>query len=103
MSKALIKLKSKQEALEKREKAMKEKLKKDKKRLQARIQKVESAEKRRERKRDTRKKILIGAWVLAQIESDRKINLDGEKALMKELEKFLTRKIDLEIFGMETK
>ena len=31
MSKALIKLKSKQEALEKREKAMKEKLKKDKK------------------------------------------------------------------------
>jgi len=41
-------------------------LKKKQAQLQARIQKMEASEKTRERKRETRRKILIGAYFLKQ-------------------------------------
>ena len=48
-----------------------------------------------ERKRDTRRKILAGSWVLSRAENDQ----DAGKASRKGLDEFLERERDRELFG----
>lgn len=65
--------------------------------LKAQIQQAKAAERTLEKKRDTRRKILIGAAVLARVqngqwpESDLKMMMDG----------FLTRPHERELFGLD--
>ena len=53
----------------------------------------------KERKRDTRRKILAGSWVLAVAEKDQATGL----RLRKGLDEFLERDQDLELFGLSLK
>ncbi len=64
--------------------------------LRAQIQQAKAAERTLEKKRDTRRKILVGAAVMARVEngewpkSDLKMMMDG----------FLTRPNERELFGL---
>jgi hypothetical protein len=66
--------------------------------LKAQIQLAKAAERTLEKKKDTRRKILIGAAVLAKVEAgmwpqqDLKVMMDG----------FLTRPHERELFGLDT-
>ncbi len=73
-----------------------EKLKKQREVINNRIQKMEAMEKNRERKRDTRKKILIGSYHLDQAKKS-----DTMDALNKIMDKFLKRNSDRELFDLE--
>jgi len=72
-----------------------EKLKAQREQLAARIQKLEAAEKTREKKRDTRRKILVGAYYLDKLKEE-----GGLEGLAQELDGFLTRKTDRELFDL---
>lgn len=71
-------------------------LKKKKEQLNARIQKLESLQKSRERKRDTRRKILIGAYFI-----DKATEEDSLDTLFKQLDGYLKRNSDRELFHLE--
>jgi len=51
---------------------------------------------RRERKEDTRRKILAGAWVLSQVERGEL----SRESLQRSLDRFLTRADDRALFGL---
>lgn len=71
-------------------------LKKKKEQLNARIHKLESLQKARERKRNTRRKILIGAYFIE------KANEEGSlDALYQQMDGFLKRNSDRELFGLD--
>ena len=72
-----------------------EKLKRQKEILDARIQQAESRFKVKERKEDTRRKILIGAFMIEQLKKEEKFD-----SMIKELDGFLTRNSDRKLFGM---
>jgi oligoendopeptidase F len=70
-------------------------LKKKQEQLKARIQKVESLEKSRERKRDTRRKILVGSYFID------KANEEGSLgSLYQQMESYLKRNSDRELFQL---
>lgn len=72
-------------------------LKKKQEQLRAQIQKLESLEKSRERKRDARRKILIGAYFLD------KANQEGSLSLLyQRLDSYLKRDADRELFQLTT-
>lgn len=71
-------------------------LKKKKEQLNARIQKLESLEKSRERKRDTRRKILIGAYFIDKSSEEGNLN-----SLFQQLDGYLKRNSDRELFHLE--
>ena len=73
-----------------------EKLKKQKDVISARIQKMEAMEKHRERKRDTRRKILVGSYYLDKAKKDG--TFKETKSIM---DKYLKRKSDRELFDLE--
>ena len=73
-----------------------EKLKKQKEILDARIQQAESRFKVKERKEDTRRKILIGAFMMEKLKKEEKFD-----AMIDELNGFLTRTSDRKLFGMD--
>jgi len=72
-----------------------EQLKKKREELNARIQKLEASEKARDRKKDTRRKILIGSYYLEEARKNSK--MDEIKHLM---DGFLTRDSDRIIFDL---
>ena len=72
-----------------------QKLKKQKEILDARIQQAESRFKVKERKEDTRRKILIGAFMMEKLKKEEKFD-----SMVKELDGFLTRNTDRILFGM---
>lgn len=72
-----------------------QKLKKQKEILDARIQQAESRFKVKERKEDTRRKILIGAFMMEKLKKEEKFD-----SMIKELDGFLTRNSDRKLFGM---
>lgn len=73
-----------------------EQLKKQQAALKARIQKVEAQTRDAEHKKDTRRKILLGAYYLDQAPSDGKI------AHFKELlDPYLTRNSDRALFNLD--
>jgi len=72
-----------------------EKLKKQKEILDARIQQAESRFKVKERKEDTRRKILIGAFMMEKLKKEEKFD-----SMINELDGFLTRNSDRKLFGL---
>lgn len=73
-----------------------ETLKQKKEQLNARIQKLEALQKARERKRDTRRKILIGAYFIEKATKEGSLN-----ALYQQLDGYLKRNSDRELFGLK--
>ena len=70
-------------------------LKKKKEQLNAQIQKLENLEKSRDRKRDTRRKILIGSYFID------KANQEGALFdLYKQMDKYIKRNADRELFQL---
>ena len=100
MSKAMDKLKAKKERLKELEKSMREKITLQKKRLKAQMQKAQAVECSRGRKLDTRKKILIGAWVLNQLDKEIPVSVSNFTDLEGVLDGFLDKKRDRELFGL---
>lgn len=74
-----------------------QKLKQQQEQLNARIKKIEQQEKDRQRKIDTRKKILIGAMVLDKMS---KSEMSNQKVLH-ELDGYLTAERDRKLFGLD--
>jgi len=75
-----------------------ERLKEQRKKLEARIQAAEAREKNSDRKKDTRRKILIGAYYLEQAKE--KNQFDDIKKVM---DKYLTRNSDRSLFDLPNK
>ena len=73
-----------------------EKLKKKQEVLKARIQLIENREKAKERKLDTRKKILVGSYFIEKYMEDRK-----ESELIKIMDQYLTRQSDRKVFDLD--
>ena len=73
-----------------------ETLKRKQDQLKAQIQALESAEKTREKKRDTRRKILIGAYYLDKAQSENKWD-----EMVKIMDHYLTRNSDRTLFDLE--
>jgi hypothetical protein len=73
-----------------------EKLKAQKKNLEARIRQEQNRERVNERKADTRRKILAGAWVMDEIAK----RSEFKEFVYKHLETFLTRPDDRALFGL---
>lgn len=71
-------------------------LKKKQAQIKAQIQSIEAAEKARERKRDTRRKILIGAYTLEQAKK-----AGSEDTLYQTMAAYLTRETDKALFVAE--
>ena len=65
--------------------------------LKAQIQQAKSAERTLEKKRDTRRKILIGAAVMARVDSGRWPEAD----LLEMMDGFLTRQNERDLFGLD--
>jgi len=72
------------------------KLEKQMKQLQQRIASEKAKVKAKERKDDTRRKILVGAYFMEKYEN----NMDE---LVKMIDSFLTRVKDRELFGLEAR
>jgi len=72
-----------------------EKLKEQQKKLAAKIQLAEARTKTAERKKDTRRKILIGSYYLEKAISEKKMD-----DLTKLMDKFLVRNGDRVLFGL---
>lgn len=68
-------------------------LKKKQAQLKAQIQNLEAAEKAKEKKRDTRRKILIGAYYIDKAKEDGSLN-----ELYKKLDGYLIRESDRKLF-----
>ena len=73
-----------------------EKLKHQKKILEARIHQVEARGKMQLRKEDTRRKILMGAFMMEKLKTE-----GGLDALYLEMDGFLTRNSDRKLFGLK--
>ena len=67
--------------------------------LNAGIRCVRSRIPARERKRDTRRKILVGAMVLKQVDQ----NPEGQKLMLQDLDEFLEHPSDCDLFDLPTK
>lgn len=72
-----------------------DRLKRQKEILEAKIQKAESIHKQKEKKEDTRRKILLGAYFLDKLRNDGTLD-----TIKKELDSFLTRNSDRKLFGL---
>ena len=70
-------------------------LKKKQEQLKAHSQNLEAAEKYREKKRDTRRKILVGAYYL-----DKAITDDRFDEITRLMDGYLTRQSDRELFDL---
>lgn len=75
-----------------------DKLKEQRDKLNARIQAAEAREKSGERKRNTRRKVLVGAYIL-----DKAAKENGMEALTRQLDGYLTRNSDRALFGLAEK
>lgn len=70
-----------------------EKMKLQREQLNARIQKIEAAEKSKEKKMDTRRKILIGAYMLDKTKKE-----GTKETLYQSMQEYLTRETDKKLF-----
>lgn len=73
-----------------------QKLEQRKNALERRLQIAHTRLKNEERKKDTRRKILVGAMLLAKAEAD----MEVQSALTRQLNDYLTAKRDRELFGL---
>lgn len=73
-----------------------EQLLKKKQELDSMIQQIKAKETANERKKDTRRKILLGSMVMKRMSLDS----DYERLMIKELDKFLTTGSDRDLFNL---
>lgn len=73
-----------------------EKLEQQKNALERRLQMARTRLKNEERKKETRRKILVGAMLLTKAEED----LETRSALTRQLDSYLTAPRDRELFGL---
>ncbi len=73
-----------------------EKLEAKKQQIDAQIDKLKALNSEEKRKLDTRKKILLGSWVLNQIDNGE----IAEEEVMAKMDKYLTRNIDRRVFDL---
>ena len=73
-----------------------DKLQQKKKQLDAQIQKLHAAEKARQRKQETRRKFLVGAYYLQKARDEETMEI-----LTKQMDSYLTRKIDRVLFDLK--
>lgn len=73
-----------------------EELTKRRDQITAQIQALKAREQAEERKRDTRRKILIGAAVLERVKSGKW----PEERLLAMMDEFLTKELDRQLFGL---
>ena len=73
-------------------------LKKKQAQLDAQVQALEAAEKTRDRKRETRRKILLGAYYLEQARKDGTFD-----EVVSKMDGYLKRKSDRALFGLPEK
>jgi vacuolar-type H+-ATPase subunit I/STV1 len=83
-------------AIEEQIKKQQEKLNQLKARKQAIESRLKATESKKNRADDTRRKVLIGAAVLAQIEN----NPEAQERTKQMMDKFLTRENDRKLFGL---
>jgi uncharacterized protein YcbX len=83
-------------AIEEQIKKQQEKLAQLKARKQAIESRLKATESKKNRAEDTRRKVLIGAAVLAQIEN----NPEAQERTKQMMDKFLTRDNDRKLFGL---
>ena len=81
---------------EKQERELKEKLAKKKAKLEAATRRLRARAAATERKQDTRRKILAGAWVLARAAQDQ----EADRQLTQGLDGFLERDRDRALFDL---
>lgn len=74
------------------------KLKEQRAKLEARIQAAEARAKQDERKKDTRRKILVGSYYLERVVQNNQMD-----ELIKKLDGFLTRNSDRKLFDLPEK
>jgi len=72
------------------------KLQQKKEQIDARIKLIEAREKSKAKKDDTRRKILIGAMIMEQMEKSD----ESKKKVLSSLSGFLTRPLDRKLFGL---
>ncbi|MGF1489399.1 MAG: mobilization protein [Prochloraceae cyanobacterium] len=71
-------------------------LEEKKQQINARIQKLKAQESEKKRKQETRRKILLGSWVLNKIEFG-----DWSKEdIWNEMDKYLTKEVDRKLFDL---
>jgi len=75
-----------------------EQLKQKKEHLAAQIQKIENSKKSKERKTDTRKKILVGSYYLDKAKKENTYD-----DIVQIMDEYLTRDSDRKIFNLEPK
>jgi multidrug resistance efflux pump len=75
------------------------KLEEKREQLEARIKNIEASELTREKKEDTRRKILIGAFYMEQMEKHE----DLKTKVLAFLDDFLVRPMDRKLFGLPEK
>lgn len=76
-----------------------EKLEERRKQIETQIQQIKAREHKQERKRDTRRKVLIGAAVLERVKSGRW----SEERLRGMMDEYLTKEIDRRLFDLPLK
>ena len=74
-----------------------ENLKKKQAQLRSKIISLEASEKSRERKRETRRKILIGSYFLEKARAE-----NSYENLVKKMDEYLSRESDRELFDLKT-
>lgn len=72
------------------------KLEEQRARINAEIQRVRAREQQQKRKEETRRKVLVGAWILRKIESGEW----PEQRLLEGLDSYLERNHDRALFGL---
>ncbi|EAT3826111.1 mobilization protein [Salmonella enterica subsp. enterica serovar Enteritidis] len=72
------------------------KLEEQRARINAEIQRVRAREQQQKRKEDTRRKVLVGAWILGKVESGEW----PEQRLLDGLDSYLDRDHDRALFGL---
>ncbi|HCG3096939.1 TPA: mobilization protein [Enterobacter asburiae] len=75
------------------------KLEEQRARINAEIQRVRAREQQQKRKEDTRRKVLVGAWMMAKVQSGEW----PEQKLIEAMDSYLERDHDRALFGLPPK
>ncbi len=73
-----------------------QKLEAKKQQIDAQIDKLKALNSEERRKKETRQKILLGSWVLNQIEAGEMV----KEEVMAKMDKYLTKNIDRKVFDL---
>jgi len=73
-----------------------QKLEAKKQQIDAQIDKLKALNSEERRKKETRQKILLGAWILNQIETGEMV----KEEVMAKMDKYLTKNIDRKVFDL---